>query len=70
MPEPDWKTELRNQLDAMAGQHPDLARGEGLRTFVVALVETHRDEAYRYGEMAERSRSGYRNTRRKKKESD
>lgn len=67
--EPRWKTELREQLDALSGSHPDLHRVGPLRAVVVSLVETHRSEAYEYGVMAERSRAGYKTTR-KKKEND
>ena len=67
MPEPRWKDELREQLDALSGSYPDLHRVGPLRAVIVSLVEVHRTEAYRYGEMAERSRSGYKATRRKPK---
>jgi hypothetical protein len=65
--EPGWKTELREQLDALSGSHPDLHRVGPLRAVIVALVETHTEAAYQRGLMAGRSQSGYA-TRRKKKE--
>lgn len=69
MSEPRWKTELREQLDALSGSHPDLAPGAPLRAVIVSLVEVHRGEAHGFGVMAERSRAGYK-TSRKKKEND
>lgn len=69
MPEPDWKAELRDQLDALSGSYPDLHRVGPLRAVVVSLVEVHIEGAYKRGLMAGRSQAGY-TTRRKKKESD
>lgn len=69
MAEPRWKSELRETLEALSGQYPDLGPGSPLRTVIVSLVEVHRNEAYGYGEMAERSRQGY-TSRRKRKEGD
>jgi hypothetical protein len=64
--EPDWKRELRKQLDGLSGSHPDLAPGGSLRAVIVSLVEVHRSEAYQRGLMAGRSQTGYRTTRKKK----
>jgi hypothetical protein len=65
--EPDWKTELREQLDGLSGVYPDLHRVGALRALIVALVETHCDKAYKRGLMAGRSQAGY-STGRKRKE--
>lgn len=67
MPESDWKAELREQLDALSGSHPDLHRVGPLRAVVVSLVEVHSEAAYKRGLMAGRSQANY-PTRRKKKE--
>lgn len=67
MSEPDWKQELRNQLDALSGSYPDLHRVGPLRAVVVSLVETHSEAAYKRGLMAGRSQANY-STRRKKRE--
>lgn len=57
MPEPDWMTELRSQLDALSGSHPVLHHLGPLRAVVVSLVEVHRNEAYKRGVMAGRSQA-------------
>lgn len=63
--EPDWKRELREQLDALSGSHPDLHRVGSLRAVIVSLVEVHRTEAYERGLIAGRSQGRYTTGRKK-----
>lgn len=71
MSEPDWKTELRSELERAAD---DIERGNGIQGGVDyarrSLEETvfeAVEAAYKRGLMAGRSQSGYQ-ARRKKKE--
>lgn len=67
MSEPDWKTDLCDQLDALSGAFPDLQRSRALRALVTSLMEVYGEAAYQRGLQAGRSQAGY-STRRKSKE--